>query len=47
MSKDQAEAILLAEQVLQTVKVSPFIHKDGAWSEYVQEAKAVMAEEVA
>ncbi len=45
MSKDQAEAILFAEQVLQSAGVSPFVRKGGAWRKYVQDAVEVVAED--
>ena len=42
MSNDQAEAILLAERVLQWVgREGPDAHEGGAWHAYVREAAAI------
>jgi hypothetical protein len=42
MSNDQAEAILLAERVLQRVgSEGPDAYRGGAWHDYVREAAAI------
>lgn len=46
MTKDQAEAILLAEWVLQAVgSEGPDAHEGGAWHAYVHEAADVAADD--